>query len=213
MPISQDRFIATINAGLDFELGFEFMLKQTADAYYDALDGKIAWQDALTNLATLANHHILKDYGQSKSTLAAEARHFRSNAKRNARQADRLARRRAENNPYAQRRNQPSFDTGPFVGLPRRSTTAPGSIIEDNYMKQARHSILDASPIKTANLDSDARNRIMQEDMARAEALKAKLDAAAKTAAEPQIDLAHDPDDPENFMDLPAAMKQEPDDQ
>lgn len=84
MPITQDRMIALINAGLDFEQAVATAAGVVAKAVAEFKGGIISAEQALGDIEIRVTRNVLlQQEARSLATLMAERQHFKSNASRN----------------------------------------------------------------------------------------------------------------------------------
>lgn len=104
MPITQDRMLAVIHAGLDFRDGLHKITEQIKMETISVQKGHYSAQQALDNLLSQSNiAMLLEDYAESLSLLTLEAKYFRMFYNRNAKAAEkRDQKRRAMGKPKRQ---------------------------------------------------------------------------------------------------------------
>ena len=86
MPITQDRMLALIAAGEDYQQALAQARELITTNRNRVLDGQISPQDAINLLSQfIVPELLLKSPSRSESTLYIERKHFNSNAARNER--------------------------------------------------------------------------------------------------------------------------------
>lgn len=137
MPITQPRMVSLVNAAQDFCQAAEFILNTISNESRNVELGRLTAEQALQNLKNLRLRFILKNSEKSYTTIAVEAEHFRKNARRNVRAAER----KAEQRLGAERRVQ-SYGVGQSPNQPddlyETSKPETGGILEEPVQPSSR---------------------------------------------------------------------------
>lgn len=191
MAITQQRMVDVINAGLDYKLAFETLIKEIDEAHELAQGGRITYQVALDTIMHIAGTGLLKKPASSRTALELEYKYFNSNWKRNVRSTMKQAKRREEAGIIPRKRKTPSLFIETSV-----LATQPEAIPLAQHIAQHGYSI---SPARQAEIEAEAERDIKQRKYLEARKAPVQLQEP------PAIDLAHDPDDPENAFGVPGS--------
>src|SRR5258708_19099946 len=97
MPITQDRMIALLNAGIDYQQAFDRSIEILKEEFEKGENGEITWEQAAWNMHILVSPTgLLAKPIQSYSIIQVERAHWRSNARRNINAAKRQEQKRLE---------------------------------------------------------------------------------------------------------------------
>jgi hypothetical protein len=183
MPITQDRMIALVSAGLDFKHAFE-NLHTALTRELKAMDNNQQSRDETLHNISLhiaGRAQFIGDEVKSTVTLSLEYAHYKAQGHKNIRAKAKQQQRRRD---LGIQPHQTPFTSN---GLVRRST-APTSIEPDQLTGRL------AAPVNMYNTQP---------------LLQPSHQPTVKIEAEPEVDLAFDPDDPENFLGQGASLTDE----
>lgn len=186
MSITQQRMIEVINAGLDYKIAFETLIKEIDEAHQLAQGGRLSTQVALETIHAIAGTGLLKKPAASRTALELEYKYFRANWKRNQRQAIKQQRNRKEAGI------QPRL---PRVHSQFIETTIPAELEIVPFTQQIAQHGYSLSPAHQHEIEAEALRSINQRKY-----LESKSKPQPPPSSSPAIDLSYDPDDPENFM-------------